>query len=115
MNLPTSAEVNAATRHVASFAAGAIAVFGLSTKLDPATVQNIITALGGLTNDAILLVGLVGPLVTGYFASKSATPASQAASLEKGGAIVVASPEIAAATPNSPNVISNTEVKVVPK
>lgn len=115
MNLPTSAEVNAATRHAASFAAGAIAMFGLSTKLDPATVQNIITALGGLTNDAILLIGLVGPIVTSYFASKSAAPAAQAASLEKQGIVVIGSPELAAATPNSPNVMSNTEVKVVQK
>jgi hypothetical protein len=115
MNLPTSAEVNAATRHIGSFAAGAIAMFGLSSKFDPSTVQQIIAASGNVINDVIILIGLVGPFITAYFASKSATPAAQAVSLEKQGAIVVTSPEIAAATPNSPNVISNTEVKVVPK
>lgn len=83
MNLPTSAEVNAATRHIASFAAGAIAVFGLSTKLDPSTVQQIISATGTVVNDVILLAGLVGPIITAWYASKSATPAAQADSITK--------------------------------
>lgn len=115
MNLPTQSQVNASTRHIASFAAGAIAMFGISTKLNPDTVQQIINASGNLINDVILLIGLISPFITSYFASKSATPVAQAEALEKQGAIVVASPAIAAATPNSPNIMSSDEVKVVPK
>src|SRR5882762_10959777 len=78
MQLPTQAEVNAASRHVASFAGGAILAFGLSTKIDPDTVKSIITATGNMVNDIILLVGLVAPVVAGYFAKKTASPDSQA-------------------------------------
>jgi|HubBroStandDraft_1064217.scaffolds.fasta_scaffold132717_3 hypothetical protein len=81
MQLPTQAQVNAVARHVGTFAAGAIAMFGISSKIDPATVQSLITALGNATNDIILIVGIVGPLVTSYFASRSASPAAQGASL----------------------------------
>jgi hypothetical protein len=115
MNVPTQSQVNAASRHAATFTAGAIAMFGLSTKLDPNTVQQIITASGNLINDIILLAGLITPIVTSLYASWSATPASQSAALEKDGAIIVTTPAIAAATPNSPNVMSSADVKVVPR
>ena len=115
MNLPTQSQVNAATRNIASAAGGAILMFGLATKVDPDTINSIIAATGTLVNDAIVLIGLVGPIIASWYASHSATPVAQAVSLEKQGAIVVASPEIAAATPNSPNVLSSLEVKVVPK
>jgi predicted lipid-binding transport protein (Tim44 family) len=81
MNLPTSAQVNAVTRHVGTFAAGAITMFGLSSKLDPATIQALIAALGNATNDIILIVGIVTPLVTTYLSGRSASPAAQGASL----------------------------------
>lgn len=81
MQLPTQAEVNAATRHLASFAGGVILAFGLSGKIDPQTVQNIIGAAGTLVNDGVILVGLVAPLVAGYFAKQSATPAAQASAV----------------------------------
>ena len=77
MNLPTPAEVNAAARHAGSFAAGAVAMFGLQSKIDPATVVAIVNSLGNLTNDAVLLIGLVTPLVTAYLASRSASPDAQ--------------------------------------
>jgi len=80
MNLPSQAQVNAATRHVASFAAGAITMFGLSAKIDPTTIVAIINSLGTLTNDAVVLIGLVTPLIAGYFASRSASTANQTAS-----------------------------------
>lgn len=81
MQLPTQAQVNAAARHIASFAGGAIMVFGLSTKIDVNTVNQVIAATGTVVNDGILLVGLVGPLLAGYCASKSASPAAQAAAI----------------------------------
>lgn len=81
MNLPTQAQVNAATRHAASFAAGAIAMFGISTKIDPQTVVAIINSLGTLTNDAVTLIGLVTPLIAAWFASRSASTAAQKKSI----------------------------------
>jgi hypothetical protein len=78
IQLPTQAEVNAATRHLASFAGGAILAFGLATKIDPQTVQSIITATGTLVNDAIALAGIVMPVVAAWYAQRSATPVAQA-------------------------------------
>ena len=77
MWLPTQAQVNAATRHVASFVGGAILMFGLSSKLDPNTVQQVITQTGTLLNDLIALIGIVTPIVAGYYASRSANPVVQ--------------------------------------
>lgn len=88
MNLPTTSQVNAATRNAGSFAAGAIAMFGLSTKISPEQVTAIIQGAGNLVNDAILFTGLVAPFITSYFASKSASPQAQVAA-------VAANPDIA--------------------
>lgn len=114
MNLPTQAQINAATRHAASFAAGAIAMFGLSTKLDPNTVQQIINATGTLVNDAILLAGLISPFITAWYASKSATPKAQADAITKAvpGTVVV-TPDKTLAAVTGPNVLSTDEVKVI--
>jgi hypothetical protein len=57
-------------------------MFGLSTKIDPATAQNIIAAMGTAINDILSLAGLVTPLVMGYLASRSASPASQIKSVQ---------------------------------
>jgi hypothetical protein len=81
MQLPTQAEVNAASRHLASFAGGAIVAFGLATKVNPDTVQNLITATGTLVNDMIVVIGLVSPIVAGWYARRSAAPAAQAAAV----------------------------------
>lgn len=81
MNLPTPAQVNAAARHAASFAGGAILMFGLSTKINVDTVNQIIAATGTLVNDAVVLIGLLSPIVMAVIASRSASPASQAASI----------------------------------
>lgn len=89
MNLPTSNQVNAATRHAASFAAGAIAMFGISTKVDPQTVVAIINSLGTLTNDAITLIGLATPLIAAWYAQRSARPDMQKASVAAAGNLVV--------------------------
>lgn len=114
MWLPTQAQVNAATRNVASAVGGAILMFGLSTKIDPGTVNSIITATGTVINDLVVLIGLVGPVVAAYFASKSASPNAQADAVAASGAVVVGSAELAAST-QSPNVVSQDQVKVVPK
>lgn len=115
MWLPTQAQVNAATRNIASGVAGAVLMFGLSSKIDVNAVGRAIAAAGTVVNDVIVLIGLVSPLVAAYFASKSASPTAQAKAVTAAGAVVVASPELAAATPEDPNIVSRTEVKVVPK
>jgi hypothetical protein len=89
-------------------------MFGLSTKIDINTVNQVIGAAGTVVNDLVVLIGIASPMVAGYFASKSASPTAQAKSVAATGAIVVASPEIAAATPEA-NIVSKDEVKVVPK
>lgn len=82
MNLPTTSQVLAATRHVGSFAAGAIAMFGLSTKINPDQIVAIVTSAGNALNDIFILIGLVTPFITGYFASHSASPTQQIRSVD---------------------------------
>jgi hypothetical protein len=117
VNLPTQNQVNAATRHIISAVGGAIIMFGLSSKINIDTLTVAINAFGSIINSVVIIVGVVAPLLSGYFASRSASPASQAASMAANvpGTVIVTSPEIAKATPDSPNVVSNTEVKVVQK
>lgn len=115
MKLPTTDQVNAATRHLISAIGGAVVMFGLSSKINIETVTTVINQLGSITNSIVLLLGIVTPVIAGYYAQKSAKTENQAASLEAKGAIVITTSEIANATPNSPNVISQDEVKVVPK
>ena len=81
MNLPSQDQVNAIARHVASFAGGAIVMFGLGTKVNPATVTAIVNATGTLVNDFVVLAGLVSPMVAAYFASRSASQTSQVKSV----------------------------------
>ncbi len=89
MWLPTQGQVNAATRHIASAISGGILVFGLSTKINPDTVNKIISAMGPIINDVVTLIGLVGPIIAGYYASKSASPTAQAAAVGSSAETVV--------------------------
>lgn len=114
MQLPTQAEVNAASRHVASFAGGAILAFGLSTKIDPDTVKSIITATGNMVNDIILLVGLVAPVIAGYFAKKTASPDSQAQATAENVAAKLLSKEAQVAVLNAASDVPGTQKVVNP-
>lgn len=78
MELPTQAEINAATRHLASGAGGFILAFGLSSKISPDTVQAIINAAGDLVGNLVTIAGLITPVIAAYFAKKSASPVAQA-------------------------------------
>jgi len=80
--LPTQDQVNAAVRHVASFAGGMIVMFGLGTKINPDTLTAIINATGTLVNDAVTLIGLVSPIVMALYAGKSASQTSQIAAVK---------------------------------
>jgi hypothetical protein len=101
MNLPTQLQVNAATRHAASFAAGAIAMFGLSTKIDPQTAVAIINSGGALVNDGVLFIGLVTPFVTSWRASRSASTPSQTAAVQANpkAQVITTDPDLAKAVP----------------
>lgn len=116
MWLPTKNQVDSASRHAISIAGTAIAIFGLQAKgvsLDQ--IKAIIAALGSATNDIVVLVGALAPIYALLKAAHSASPTQQAISVAETGAKVVTSPEIAAATPTVANIVSSTDMKVVPK
>lgn len=81
MQLPTQAQVAAATRHIASVAGGAILMFGLSSKFNPETVKALIEQTGNVVNGIILLVGLAMPAIAAWKASNTASPANQIATV----------------------------------
>ena len=114
MDLPTQAEVNAATRHFASFAGGVILALGLSSKIDPTTVQQIITAGGAAVNDVIVLVGLVTPIVAGWYARRSATPVAQAQAVAAAAAAQTLPKEAQVAVVNAASNVPGTERVVNP-
>lgn len=82
MNLPTKDQVNAVTRHIGSAVGGAILIFGLSSKIDPATATSIVNAIGPVINDIVVVIGIVGPLISAYYASRSASPSNQVAAVK---------------------------------
>jgi hypothetical protein len=73
MNLPSQDEVLAATRHIASFAGGAVLMLGLGTRISPDTLTAIVNATGAVIGDTITLVGLITPIVAAYYASHAQT------------------------------------------
>ncbi len=101
MNLPTNAQVLAATRNAASFAAGAVVMFGLGSKIDPQTVTTLVNALGTLFSDAITVIGLATPIIAAWYASHSASPKSQIASVQAlpEAQVVVTDPKLAEGIP----------------
>lgn len=115
MWLPTQVQVNAATRNIAAAAGGAILMLGLSTKIDTTMLTALINAMGAVAGSVVTVVGLVAPLWAAYKAAQSASAKSQAASITKTepGTVVVTTQAIAEATPNSPNVVSADDHKVV--
>lgn len=116
MWLPTKAQVDAASRHVITAAGVAITIFGLQAKgVDIAQVTEIIQALGSTVNNLVVVAGTMAGLYAALKASSTASPTAQAKSVAATGALVVGSSELAAATPDSPNIISQDQVKVVPK
>lgn len=116
MWLPTKGQVDAASRHAITAVSTAVAIFGLQAKgLDPQQVVAAIQALGSTVNDLVVLISTAGVVYAGLKASHTASPANQAKAVTASGAVVVGSPELAAATPEDPNIVSRTQVRVVPK
>lgn len=115
MNLPTQNQVNTGIRYATAIAGTAITIFGLQAKgITFDQVKALIQALGDVVNYLVIALTSAGALWASIKGVSSASPASQAASLTASvpGTVVVTTPEIAAATPNAPNVISNTETQL---
>lgn len=116
MWLPTKNQIDTGGRYAGAVAGTAIAIFGLQAKgISLDQIKVIIAALGDTINNLVIAIGAIASLYAAIKGVSNSSPSAQAAAVEATGAIVVTTPEIAAATPNSPNVISNTDVKVVPK
>lgn len=116
MWLPTKAQVDAASRHAITAASVVVTMLGLQAKgVSMDQIAAVIKGLGDTTNTALQLIAAVGVLYGGIKAARSASPTAQAIAVEKAGSIVVASPELAAATPDSPNILSRADVSVVSK
>jgi hypothetical protein len=114
--LPTRNQVDSASRHAISIAGTAIAIFGLQAKgvsLDQ--VKAVIAALGSSVNDLVVLIAALAPLYAAIKAAHTASPTQQAIAVADTGAKVITTPEIAAATPDQPNITSVTQTKVVAK
>ena len=112
MQLPTTAQIASATRHVASFAGGAVAMFGLSKAIDPVKLAEAINALGTLGQDLVTFIGLLTPLISGYIAWRSASLKSQMKAVEAAPGvqqIVVSSQAVADAA--GPKVVTPADIK----
>ncbi len=78
MNLPTPAQVNAASRHLITAAGVAVTIFGLQAKgVSMESVTNLINSLGGTINTLVQLAAAVGVIYGGVQAARSASPANQ--------------------------------------
>jgi hypothetical protein len=116
MNLPTKAQVDAASRHVITAAGVAVTIFGLQAKgVSMDQVTAVIKSLGDTVNTVLQLVAAIGLLYGGVVAAKSASKENQAKAVAATGAVVIASPELAAATPNDPNIVSRDDYRLVQK
>lgn len=116
MWLPSKGQVDTAGRYVTAVAGTAITIFGLQNKgISLDQVKGVIQALGDTVNQIAILLAAGATLYASAKGIFKSSPTQQAISVADTGAKVVTTPEIAAATPNSPNIVSETEAKVVPK
>lgn len=116
MWLPTRAQIDAASRHAITAAGVAVTIFGLQAKgMDIAQISAVIQALGSTVNDLVVVAGGLAGLYAAIKASRTASPKAQATAVAASGALVVGSPELAASTPDQPNIVSRADVAVVAK
>lgn len=111
-------------KHVASYIAGGITFAVAFHFLSPQQATDINANLNDIYNGfEQMMRGLAGlvavltPIYTAWRSAHNASPTQKAVSLttELPGTKVITTPAIANATPQSPNIMSATEVKVVPK
>jgi hypothetical protein len=113
----TTAQVAAISRYVGTFVAGAAtaaAGWGIISTDNAATIQ---TSLGHIVNGVQEITVGVAPLaavVLGWYGTWTASHKAQARAVAATGAIIVATPQLAASTPEK-NIVSSAEYKVVPK
>ena len=114
----------AAGKHVASFIAGGITIavgFHFVSPSDGADLQDNFNHLyHAIEEGTKAIAGIISILTLAYTTIKSAnnaSPVNQAKSLQAAvpNTVIVTSAEIAKATPDNPNIVSNTEAKVVTK
>lgn len=117
-------QYKAAGKHVASYAAGGVTVAVGLHFLSPSQggdiggdINLIVDGVEKIATGVAGIVAVIAPIYTALRAAKNASPTSQASSLaqEVPGTVIVTTPEIAKATPGIPNVVANTDNKVVQK
>lgn len=120
MQMPSQTQINSAVRYSTAIASSIVATMAVVLHLQNQgiyldNIKAIIDGIGGLATSLVQIVTgclAIFAAVRGFMA---ASPIAQAQAVESRGNIVVASPEVAAATPDNPNIVSRDEVKVVPK
>lgn len=105
MNLPTSGQVIAAGRHVVTFVAGAATFAGAVHILNPDQAKSIVSGVTKVSEGLAEIFAVIGPIaavVSGFFASRSASPVHQAAALANLPEVkkIVAAPDLAEAVPS---------------
>lgn len=116
MWLPSKGQVDTAGRYATAIVGTAITIFGLQAKgitLDQA--KAVIQAAGDTVNQIAILAAAGAALYASVKGVFKSSPTQQAIAVEQSGAVVVTTPAIAAATPDSPNIVSQDQMKVVPK
>jgi hypothetical protein len=114
MNLPERPQVDAAFRYAVVIVGTTVTLLGLQNRgiyLDQ--IKVVIKDLGEVANSTLTFLSSAAAVYAAYRGFNASSLASQSAALEKQGAVVVTTPEIAAATPDSPNVVSHADVMIM--
>lgn len=120
MNLPSQTQINAAVRYSTAIVSSIIGTVAVVLHLQNQGIylegaKTIIDGMGAVAIAVVQIATVVTAIVAAVKGIMAANPTQQAKSLESQGNIIIASPEMAAATPDNPNIVSRDEVKVVPK
>ncbi len=114
----------AAGKHAASYAAGGVTVaviFGLINSNQAADanadINFIVEGIKSIAKGIAGLLAIITPIYTAWRAANNASPVNQAIGLQTAvpETKIITSPEIAAATPQNKNIMSNEEVKIITK
>lgn len=82
MNLPSQAQVNTAGRYAGAVIGTAFTIFGLQAKgISLDQVNGLITALGTVVNDGVIVIGMLMPLYVTIKGIISSSANGQAAAL----------------------------------
>lgn len=119
MEMPTQAQLAAFGRHLLSYGAGAATAAAAFNLISSGQAMVITTSLQHIGNGVSEIAVGVAPLVslaTGLFAAWTASHKSLVEAVAAiPGTTVVTTPQLAAATPDHPNIVSNKENAVVEK